>query len=577
MKTAPAADTTGQVDGRLFKHALLGSLSWLSANQEEVNRLNVFPVPDGDTGTNMLLTLQSAVDDIRDSDAPDISKIAALAAHGSLMGARGNSGVILSQIFRGFAKHVQGKSILSPAELADALEEAANAAYRAVIKPTEGTILTVAREAGKAAKAAAAEPGASVNSVVSAASRAARVATDATPTQLAILREAGVVDAGGFGLQVILEGFLKSVEDTQPTIAAKTSRRQPAAAAQKNLELPEEGWGYCTEFLIEGRGMVLDEIRDKIAAMGNSALVVGDEDLIRVHVHTNEPTLVLAYASSIGSLAKTKVDDMSKQHRVILQSAETKPAVAPNGGPPTSTEQTTERGETAVNGARASGPQRPNGIGLVAVVAGGGLAGIFRGLGVDAVVEGGQTMNPSTQDMLRAVEAVPYDKVILLPNNANVILAAQQVPGLTSKDLHLMPTRTVPQGIAAVVAFNPIRNVPENLEAMKESQGQVQTIEVTHAVRDSRVNGVIVKKGDVIALINDKLKHRGVDYGSVVSLAIRDIKPDDYELVTVYRGQGAADKDLEMLTEAIGRDFPDLEVDVQDGGQQHYPFILSLE
>ena len=211
------------------------------------------------------------------------------------------------------------------------------------------------------------------------------------------------------------------------------------------------------------------------------------------------------------------------------------------------------------------------------MVAGGGLADIFRGLGVDAVVEGGQTMNPSTQDMLKAVEAVPYDEVILLPNNANVILAAQQVPELTKKKVHILRTRTVPQGIAAVVAFNPTRGAVENMAAMAGAKDQVQTIEVTHAVRDSKANGVVVKKGDVIALINDKLKHSGADYGSVVSLALKDIKPDEYELVTVYKGKGAKDKDLKLLTDAIGRDFPGLEVEVQDGGQRHYPFILSVE
>ena len=566
MKTAPRVEEAAgaqpeAVDGQLFKRALLGSLSWLSANQEEVNRLNVFPVPDGDTGTNMLLTLQSAVEDIRDSDAKEISKIAALAAHGSLMGARGNSGVILSQIFRGFAKHVQGKTQLTPSELADALEEAANAAYRAVIKPTEGTILTVAREAGKAAKAAADDPNARVNTVIRAACKAAKAATDNTPTQLAILREAGVVDAGGFGLQVILEGFLKTFEESEADAPAlRTPARGRAAPAQVNLELPEEGWGYCTEFLIEGKGMNVDEIRDTIAGMGNSALVVGDEDLIRVHVHTNEPTSVLAYASGVGTLARTKVDDMSKQHRVILESEV--PAAS-----------------AATNGSQAAKPaaSRPNGIGLVAVVAGGGLANIFRGLGVDAVVEGGQTMNPSTQDMLKGVESVPYDEVILLPNNANVILAAQQVPDLTKKKVHTLRTRTVPQGIAAVVAFNPTQGAVENLASMVAAKDQVQTIEVTHAVRDSKANGVAVKKGDVIALINDKLKHSGSDYGSVVSLALKDIKPDEYELVTVYKGVGAEDKDLKLLTDAIGRDFPGLEVEVQEGGQRLYPFILSVE
>jgi DAK2 domain fusion protein YloV len=566
MKTAAKVEEAAgaqpeAVDGQLFKRALLGSLSWLTANQEEVNRLNVFPVPDGDTGTNMLLTLQSAVEDIRESDAKEISKIAALAAHGSLMGARGNSGVILSQIFRGFAKHVQGKAQLTPAELADALEEAANAAYRAVIKPTEGTILTVAREAGKAAKAAAADPKARVNTVVRAACKAAKAATDNTPTQLAILREAGVVDAGGFGLQVILEGFLRTFEESESDAApARVASGRRPAPAQVNLELPEEGWGYCTEFLIEGTGMNVDEIRDTIAGMGNSALVVGDEDLIRVHVHTNEPTSVLAYASGVGTLARTKVDDMSKQHRVILESELPAPSAATNGSQ-----------------APRAAPTRPNGVGLVAVVAGGGLANIFRGLGVDAVVEGGQTMNPSTQDMLQAVESVPYQEVILLPNNANVILAAQQVPELTKKKVHILRSRTVPQGIAAVVAFNPTQGAVENLASMVAAKDQVQTIEVTHAVRDSKANGVAVKKGDVIALINDKLKHSGHDYGSVVSLALRDIKPDDYELVTVYKGVGAEDEDLKLLTDAIGRDFPGLEVEVQEGGQRHYPFILSVE
>jgi len=566
MKTRPVAEQKPQarprlVDGQLFKLALLGSLSWLTANQEEVNRLNVFPVPDGDTGTNMLLTLQSAVEDIRESDAKEISKIAALAAHGSLMGARGNSGVILSQIFRGFAKHVQGKAELTPAELADAFEEAANAAYRAVIKPTEGTILTVAREAGKAAKAAAANPDAGVDTVVRAAARAAKTATDNTPTQLAILHEAGVVDAGGFGLQVIFEGFLKTVEESDPAaVPARPAGSGKALPAQRSLELPEEGWGYCTEFLIEGRGMSVEEIRDNIAGMGNSALVVGDEELIRVHVHTNEPAKVLAYASGVGTLARTKVDDMSKQHRVILE--DTVPA-EPQGN-----------GKLAVADAQR---KRPNGVGLVAVVAGGGLTEIFKGLGVDAVVEGGQTMNPSTNDMLKAVESIPYDEVLLLPNNANVILAAQQVPDLTEKKLYLLGTRTVPQGIAAVVAFNPNRDAKANQLAMAEAANQVQTIEVTHAVRDTTANGVKVKKGDVIALINDKLKHSGSDYGDVVSLALKDIKPESYELVTVYRGDGAKDKDLKVLTEAIGRDFPGLEVEVQDGGQRHYPFILSVE
>ena len=481
------------VDGPLFKRALLGSLSWLSSNHEEVNRLNVFPVPDGDTGTNMLLTLQSAVEDIKESSAAEVSKIAKLASHGSLMGARGNSGVILSQIFRGFARAVEGKSSLTPAELAAAFEEAANAAYRAVNKPTEGTILTVAREAGRAASAASSSPDATIPSVIAAAAAGARAAVLRTPSQLQILRDAGVVDAGGFGLQIILEGMLKTLEQLDSSLEDLTAPRSIARAApsQVAVALPEEGWGYCTEFLIEGTHLDLDRIKTQIEALGNSVLVVGEPELVKVHVHTDDPTRVITLAGGYGKLLKLNVGDMSTQHRRILESE-----------------------------GHADKAPRPNGVGLVAVVAGSGLVDIFRGLGVDAIVEGGQTMNPSTQDMLTAIESLPYEEVILLPNNGNVILAAKQVLGLTKKKVHVIETHSVPQGVAAVVTFRGDRSGPENLAAMRAEAERVQTIEVTHAVRDTRSNGLRVRKGDVIGLINDKLEFAGSDYGEVVNKAL---------------------------------------------------------
>ena len=544
-----AENKTPGVDGPLFKRALLGSLSWLSSNHEEVNRLNVFPVPDGDTGTNMLLTLQSAVEDIKESNAAEVSKIAKLASHGSLMGARGNSGVILSQIFRGFARAVEGKSSLTPAELATAFEEAANAAYRAVNKPTEGTILTVAREAGRSASAAASSPDATVPRVIAAAASGARAAVLRTPSQLQILRDAGVVDAGGFGLQIILEGMLKTVEESESSLAA-LSVSLPVAlpASQVAVALPEEGWGYCTEFLIEGTNLDLDRIKHQIESLGNSVLVVGEPELVKVHVHTDDPTRVITLAGGYGKLLKLNVGDMSTQHRRILE------------------------GEN-----QASAAPRPNGVGVVAVVAGRGLVDIFRGLGVDAIVEGGQTMNPSTQDMLTAIESVPYDEVILLPNNKNVILAAKQVLGLTKKNVHVIETHSVPQGVAAVVAFRGDRSGADNLAAMKAEAERVQTIEVTHAVRDTRSNGMKVKKGDVIGLINDKLEFAGTDYGEVVNKALSKLGADSYELVTVYRGEDASDDEAEKLESAIRSTHPGLEVEVQQGGQQHYPFILSVE
>src|SRR6202049_518805 len=472
-----ASNSLGGVDGPLFKRALLGSLSWLSANHEEANRLNVFPVPDGDIGTNMLLTLQSAVEDIKESSAAEVSKIAKLASHGSLMGARGNSGVILSQIFRGFARAVEGKSSLTPRELAVAFEEAANAAYRAVNKPTEGTILTVAREAGRAASIAAGDPEATVPGVIAAAAAGAKAAVLKTPSQLQILRDAGVVDAVGFGLQIILEGMLKTVEDSESSLAALAASRPVAlpAASQVAVDLPEGGWGYCTEFLIEGTNLDLERIKNQIEALGNSVLVVGEPELVKVHVHTDDPTRVIALAGGYGKVLKLNVGDMSTQHKRILES-------------------------------EASRVPRPNGVGLVALVGGSGLVEIFRGLGVDAIVEGGQTMNPSTQDMLTAIESVPYEEVVLLPNNKNVILAAKQVLGLTKKHVHVIETHSVPQGVAAVVAFRGDRSGVENIAAMKAEAERVQTIEVTHAVRDTRSNGLKVKKGDVIGVINDKIE-----------------------------------------------------------------------
>ena len=530
----------------MLKQALLGSLGWLAANQEEVNRLNVFPVPDGDTGTNMLLTLQSAVEDIKDSNAGEVSKIARLASHGSLMGARGNSGVILSQIFRGFARAVEGRSELLPAELAAAFEEAANAAYRAVNRPTEGTILTVAREAGRAATVASAEPDASATSVIAAAAAGARAAVLKTPSQLQILRDAGVVDAGGFGLQIILEGMLKTIEEADVSIPAPVKTK----AAQVALDLPEGGWGYCTEFLIEGENLDVDRIRGHIESLGNSVLVVGEPELVKVHVHTDDPTRVIGIAGGYGKLLKLSVGDMSSQHRRIIESE------AP---------------------AASSGPPRANGAGMVAVVAGKGLVQIFQALGVDAIVEGGQTLNPSTQDMLQAVDSVPYADVILLTNNGNVIMAAKQVGGLTEKKVHLIETHSVPQGVAAVVAFSPDRGVDDNVAAMRAEAERVQTIEVTHAVRDTRSNGLRVKKGDVIGLVNDKLEFTGSDYAEVVRKALGKLGTDSYELVTVYRGEGASDEEMERLESSIRASYPALEVEVQQGGQLHYPFILSVE
>jgi len=387
--------------------------------------------------------------------------------------------------------------------------------------------------------------------VIAAAAAGAKSAVLKTPGQLQILRDAGVVDAGGFGLQLILEGMLKTVEESDLAFAALAESKKPATpAAQVALDLPEGGWGYCTEFLIEGNNLDTELIRGQIEALGNSVLVVGEPELVKVHVHTDDPTRVINLAGGYGKLLKLNVGDMSTQHRRILDSEE----AAQQGAAP-----------------------RPNGVGVVAVVAGSGLVDIFRGLGADAIIQGGQTMNPSTQDMLNAIESVPYGEVILLPNNGNVIAAAKQVVGLTKKSVHVIDTHSVPQGVSALVAFRPERSGAENVKAMKAEAERVQTIEVTHAVRDTRSNGVRVKKGDVIGLINDKLEFAGQDYASVVNQALGRLGPDSYELVTVYRGEQASDDEMARLEKEIRSQYPGLEVEVQHGGQHHYPFILSVE
>ncbi|MBO0745989.1 MAG: DAK2 domain-containing protein, partial [Candidatus Dormibacteraeota bacterium] len=365
-----------------------------------------------------------------------------------------------------------------------------------------------------------------------------------------------------YGLQLMLEGMLRSVEGEAPPAADR--ERHPAAQAV--LDLPEEGWGYCTEFLILGDHLDVDRLRGEIEAQGNSVLVVGDEELVKVHVHTDDPPRVISLASGYGRIDRLNVGDMSSQHRRIREESAPEPAEAEAATQP-----------PAADGAQPPRPPRENGIGLVAVVAGQGLIDIFQSLGVDAIVKGGQSMNPSTQEILAAIEETPYDEVLLLPNNKNVVLAANQARGLTEKRLLVLETVTMPQGIAALIAFNPTLDVAANETAMKEATARIQTIEVTHAVRDTKANGMTVRKGDVIALVNDKLRESGRDYAGVVQKALAGLRPEDYELVTVYRGDDVSEEEAETLGSSIHDSYPDLEVDLQAGGQHHYPFILSVE
>ena len=531
-----------ECDGRLFKEALLGSLAWLTVNRDEVDALNVFPVPDGDTGTNMLLTLQSAVDEIRDLDDADLSLMAKRASHGALMGARGNSGVILSQIFRGFSVGIGTKRAIDARGLAHAFGVGADVAYRAVIKPTEGTMLSVAREAARGAEAKAASS-IDLTEVVRAACVAAAEAVERTPDQLPILKQAGVIDAGGFGLQLILEGFLKRM-----TGEALATFERPATqhARPKVIEARTMGWGYCTEFIINGSDLALDDVRAEILRHGESALVVGDDAAIKVHVHTQEPAVVISYASSVGRLSRLKVDDMSAQHHRLQGESIRRPASTKH-------------------------------LALVAVASGDGFRRILESLGVDSVVTGGQSMNPSAEDILAAVESVPSSDVLLLPNNGNVIMTAQQVAELTIKRVRVVPSRSLPQGIAALFAFDFSADLAANANAMSRALGTVQTIEVTRAVRASEVDGLKIAENDVIGLLDDRIVEAGRSPEKVVQAVLKRIDSAKVGTVTIYAGVDASEKERETLRSWIVKQFPAASVEVQSGEQALYPYVLAVE
>jgi DAK2 domain fusion protein YloV len=539
-------------------------------------------VPDGDTGSNMYLTLRSAVEEARDAPEPEaVNSVLAAAAHGSLMGARGNSGVILSQILRGFAQGVAQRSQIDAAGLGRAMTEASAVAYRAVMKPTEGTILTVVRDAAAMAAVASAESD-DIRVVLDRVVTEAHAAVERTIDQLQVLRDANVVDAGGFGLAVILEGFARAVSAThraapvpellrrsgEPQLrlpprpgdmeatGSAVARRGAAAVAPR-----EQGWGYCTEFLINGPGLDVDAIKAELSALGESALVVGDPELVRVHIHTGDPAGVIAAASSRGRMSKLKVEDMSAQHHDVLDRA-------------TEAESQTVVVATAVQHQPEAPPKA---IGVASVAPGDGFREILRSLGADVVVSGGQTMNPSIEDLLNGVRAVNAEHVILLPNNGNVILTAEQVDPLAEGcEVRVVPTRNLPQGISALLAFDPELSLDENYEHMLAAIATVRAVEITRAVRDSSVNGHEIKLGDVIAVVDDAITEVGDTYAAVIEAVLASQAPSP-ELVTVYRGEEVSLEDAEALVGTLRDAHPGTEFELHQGGQEHYPYVLSLE
>ena len=546
-KAEPAA--SGSLSGSDLRSAFVAATAWLERHVSEINAINVFPVPDGDTGTNMFLTMRSTMEEAERLPASaTVSGVLAAMAHGALMGARGNSGVILSQVLRGFAAACEGLEHLDGATVACGLSAGSDAAYKAVTQPVEGTILSVVRAAAEAAVEM--ESVGDVGAVLASAADAAQAAVQRTPRQLPALAEAGVVDAGGQGLFVLLQGLAAHARGEELAPAAQRSPvEEDWLKVTRELHGRESSlYGYCTEFLVGGERLDLAATRERMQQLGDSVLVVGAERLLRVHVHTDDPDAALAYGSGIGSLTQVKVDNIRQQAERFLEQHE---ALAP-------------------------APTEVHPIGLVAVASGPGLRDVLLSLGVSVVVEGGPTMNPSAGEIARAAESCASPTVIVLPNDKNVVLAAEQALGLTGKPLQVLPSRSLPQGVAAALALNQERSLGANLDAMAEAVAGVRTIEVTRAVRATRIAGVEVPEGRAIAVVDDELALAADSPEEALLGALASLSPDG-GLITVYYGAGTAAASAEKLAGDLRARHPGCEVEVVAGGQPHYHYIASLE
>lgn len=568
-------------DGAGLLEAFRAAVANLEAHVEEINSLNVYPVPDGDTGSNMFATVRAALDEAEAVADQPADRIAAAISFGALMGARGNSGVITSQIFRGMAEALGGKRRFNGLDLAHALSEGTKTAYGAVAKPVEGTILTVIREAAVAAVAAA-EHDDDLEAVLAATVDAAEKSVARTPTLLAILREAGVVDSGGQGVYRLFQGALLHVVGKAPAAARKTARAGPKPSTL--VAHADEGFGYETMYLLQaGRSKPLDVdgIRAHLESIGESVLVAGDSRALKIHVHNEQPDLVIAFGLTQGSLSRISVENLDNQARDVREmraaefttGADVKAAPAGHAGPGTAAHQDRD----ATNGKGSPASVGPLLLGVIAVVAGDGLEAIFRDFGVAHVVQGGQTSNPSTGELLKAVEGVDAREILLLPNNPNVVLAARQVAALTERPVAVVPTRNAAEGFAALLALDPTLDAAANTGPMTEAARSIQTVIVTEAVRDATIGGKKVKRGQTIALDpDDGLIAVNGDRQKAVLAAMRALRPG-YELVSLFYGDGADLAEAEGMAQKIGEQVPGIEVEVRHGGQPYYRYLISAE
>ena len=538
------------INGADLRRMIISAAAAIENNKQALNELNVFPVPDGDTGTNMSMTINAAAADLRKVEDPTLDQSAKTAASAMLRGARGNSGVILSLLFRGISKRLKGCAEADGVLWAQALQEGVDAAYKAVMKPAEGTILTVARLAAAKATEAAAENN-HIEFVQEAAIEEARVALANTTNQNPVLKKAGVVDAGGKGWLVALEAMLAALQGNDVVASQTASEETKEAADFADFDTEDITFTYCTEFII-ARENDLDpeKLRDFLSSLGDSLVLVDDEEIIKVHVHTNDPGKALHEAMDYGSFQTVKIENMRLQHtEKVMTEAEKAPKIAE--------------------------PERA--LGVVSVCAGEGLADVFMNLGVDQIISGGQTMNPSTQDILEAVNKVPAETVFVLPNNKNIIMAAQQVDALTPKNVVVIPSKTVPQGVTAMLSFNPEGSVEENTQALTEALDTVDTMQITYAARNSDFDGYDIHEGDYLALYGSALFGTSQDIKVLLKALAEKVRDEGKEYITIYYGEDVKEKHAQKAADIFADVCPGADVNLLRGGQPVYYYLISAE
>ncbi|KIL20886.1 hypothetical protein B4134_1647 [Bacillus safensis] len=552
------------LDGRSFAKMILAGAHHLSQNAQIVDALNVFPVPDGDTGTNMNLSMTSGAKAVEETNTDHIGKVGVALSKGLLMGARGNSGVILSQLFRGFSKHIEQKETIDAKEFALALQAGVDTAYKAVMKPIEGTILTVAKDAAKKAVAVSAAED-QIDRVLELTIEEARASLDRTPDLLPVLKEVGVVDSGGKGLLCVYEGFLASLrgEELPPKSASLPTLKELVSAehhksAQSHMNTEDIEFGYCTEFMVkfEEDKQSFDEnaFREDLSEFGDSLLVVSDDTLAKVHIHAEQPGDVLSYAQRYGSLINMKIENMREQHSSIVNEEREHVPTAPK--------------------APAAEKQR---FGVVSVAMGEGIADLFKSIGASVVIEGGQTMNPSTEDIVTAIESVHAETVFILPNNSNIVMAAKQAATVSNREVVVIPTKTVPQGMSALLSLNEAASNEDNERAMLEAIDHVKSGQITFAVRDTQIDGIDIAKGDYMGLFNGKITLTAKNQLDAAKELLTKMVTEDDEIVTIIKGEDASSDELDVLQAFIEETFEDVEVEVHDGKQPLYSYILAVE